>query len=141
MVQVRFYNGESFDYSSDENVMRKEIEKFSKDDLKGLPQISKDFTQKIFEKGFIELLSDKPFNKLNFMIKQIPSLLKLKSYQSVYSLVSNYIKNEKLRRVFSMHPLLVGGNPFTTTSIYAFNTLSREKMGNTLRYGNYWKYS
>ena len=43
------------------------------------------------------------------MIKQIPALLNLKSYQSVYKLVSKYISDEKLRRVFSMHPLLVGG--------------------------------
>ena len=61
------------------------------------------FTKKS-DKGFTEL-SDKPFNNLIFMLKQIPSLLKLKSYKSVYSLVSNYISNEKLRRVFSMHPL------------------------------------
>jgi phytoene desaturase len=30
-----------------------------------------------------------------------------------------YIKNDKLRRVFSFQPLLVGGNPFSTTSIYS----------------------
>ena len=56
------------------------------------------------------------------MLKQLPSLLKLKSYKSVYALVSSYIKNEKLRRMLSMHPLLVGGNPFTTTSIYSIGT-------------------
>ena len=62
-------------------------------------------------------------------MKQIPSLLKLKSYKSVYSLVSNYISNEKLRRVFSMHPLLVGGNPFTTTSIYTLILFLEKKWG------------
>ena len=74
-------------------------------------------------------MSDKPFNNLVFMIKQIPSLLNLKSYKSVYGLVSNYISNEKLRRVFSMHPLLVGGNPFTTTSIYALILFLEKKWG------------
>jgi len=63
------------------------------------------------------------------MMKQIPSLLKLKSYKSVYSLVSNYISNEKLRRVFSMHPLLVGGNPFSTTSIYTLILFLEKKWG------------
>ena len=62
-------------------------------------------------------------------MKQIPSLLKLKSYKSVYSLVSNYISNEKLRRVFSMHPLLVGGNPFSTTSIYTLILFLEKKWG------------
>ena len=60
------------------------------------------------------------------MLKQIPALLNLKSYKSVYGLVSNY-SNEKLRRVFST-PLLVGGNPFTTTSIYTL-ILFLEKNG------------
>ena len=63
------------------------------------------------------------------MIKQIPSLLKLKSYKSVYSLVSSFISNEKLRRVFSMHPLLVGGNPFSTTSIYTLILFLEKKWG------------
>ena len=70
------------------------------------------------------------------MLKQIPTLLNLKSYKSVYGLVSNYISNEKLRRVFSMHPLLVGGNPFTHhINIYSDSIL--EKMGNSLFYGWY----
>ena len=53
------------------------------------------------------------------MLKQIPSLLKLKSYLTVSQLVNKYIKNANLRAAFSIHPLLVGGNPFSTTSIYA----------------------
>ena len=63
------------------------------------------------------------------MMQQLPALLKLKSYKSVYSLVSSYIKNEKLRRMLSMHPLLVGGNPFTTTSIYGLILYLEKKWG------------
>ena len=63
------------------------------------------------------------------MLKQIPALLKLKSYKSVYNLVSSYIKNDKLRRMLSMHPLLVGGNPFTTTSIYGLILYLEKKWG------------
>ena len=63
------------------------------------------------------------------MMQQLPALLKLKSYKSVYSLVSTYIKNEKLRRMLSMHPLLVGGNPFTTTSIYGLILYLEKKWG------------
>jgi phytoene desaturase len=36
----------------------------------------------------------------------------------VYSKVSSFFRNEKLRTVFSFHPLLIGGNPFTTTAFY-----------------------
>tara|TARA_B100000945_G_scaffold228265_1_gene184814 strand:+ start:1327 stop:2793 length:1467 start_codon:yes stop_codon:yes gene_type:complete len=122
-----FDDGETFDYSGNEKLMEKEIKKFSEDDFKGYNKLVS-FTEKIFNKGFTDL-SDKPFNNLSFMLKQIPSLLNLKSYKSVYSLISNYISNEKLRRVFSMHPLLVGGNPFTTTSIYALILFLEKKWG------------
>ena len=122
-----FSDGEIFDYSGNEKSMEREIKKFSEKDYDGYNKLVK-FTKKIFDKGFTDL-SDKPFNNLSFMLKQIPSLLNLKSYQSVYGLVSNYISNEKLRRVFSMHPLLVGGNPFTTTSIYALILFLEKKWG------------
>ena len=122
-----FSDGKTFDYSGDEKSMEKEIQKFSDKDFEGYNNLVK-FTEKIFNKGFTDL-SDKPFNNLIFMIKQIPALLNLKSYQSVYKLVSKYISDEKLRRVFSMHPLLVGGNPFSTTSIYTLILFLEKKWG------------
>jgi len=111
-----FNDGKTFDYNGDDKAMEEQVKKFSSKDFIGYKNLV-NFTKKIFDKGFTDL-SDRPFNNLIFMLKQVPALLKLKSYKSVYSLVSNYISNEKLRRVFSMHPLLVGGNPFSTTSIY-----------------------
>ena len=122
-----FEDGKTFDYSGDEKSMNIQIEKFSKDDLPGFKKLIS-FTEKIFDKGFTEL-STKPFNNIGFMIKQIPALLKLKSYQSVYKLVSSFVSNERLRRVFSMHPLLVGGNPYTTTSIYTLILYLEKKWG------------
>ena len=122
-----FSDGKTFDYSGDEKSMEKEIKKFSDKDFEGYKNLVK-FTEKIFNKGFTDL-SDKPFNNIFFMIKQIPALLNLKSYQSVYKLVSKYISDEKLRKVFSMHPLLVGGNPFTTTSIYTLILFLEKKWG------------
>ena len=122
-----FCDGQTFDYSGDENSMEREVKKFSSKDFEGYKNLVS-FTEKIFNKGFTDL-SDKPFNNINFMLRQIPALLSLKSYKSVYQLVSNYISNEKLRRVFSMHPLLVGGNPFTTTSIYTLILFLEKKWG------------
>ena len=122
-----FNDGETFDYSGNSKSMEEQVKKFSTVDYEGYKKLV-NFTEKIFDKGFTDL-SDKPFNNLVFMMKQIPSLLKLKSYKSVYSLVSNYISNEKLRRVFSMHPLLVGGNPFSTTSIYTLILYLEKKWG------------
>ena len=122
-----FNDGDTFDYTGNDESMEKQVKKFSSKDYAGYKKLV-NFTEKIFDKGFTDL-SDKPFNNLVFMMKQIPSLLKLKSYKSVYSLISNYISNEKLRRVFSMHPLLVGGNPFSTTSIYTLILFLEKKWG------------
>jgi phytoene desaturase len=122
-----FEDGKKFDYSGDEDLMKKQIEKINKNDVKGYEELVK-FTKKIFDKGFTEL-ADIPFDKPLVMMRQLPALLKLKSYKSVYSLVSSYIKNEKLRRMLSMHPLLVGGNPFTTTSIYGLILYLEKKWG------------
>tara|TARA_B100000161_G_scaffold263935_1_gene236185 strand:- start:353 stop:1807 length:1455 start_codon:yes stop_codon:yes gene_type:complete len=122
-----FEDGYQFDYSGNEKSMINQIEKINKKDVEGYKKLV-EFTGRIFDKGFTEL-SDIPFNKPSFMIKQIPALLGLKSYKSVYSLVSSYIKSEKLRRMLSMHPLLVGGNPFTTTSIYGLILYLEKKWG------------
>ena len=125
--QFIFEDNSKFNYSGNETEMKKQIEKIDKDDVAGYEKLV-NFTKKIFDKGFTEL-ADVPFDKPIVMIQQLPSLLKLKSYKSVYSLVSSFIKNEKLRRMLSMHPLLVGGNPFTTTSIYGLILYLEKKWG------------
>ena len=85
-----YEDGNQFDYSGDEEEMKKQIKEINKDDVKGYEKLVK-FTKKIFDKGFTEL-ADVPFDKPLVMMKQLPALLKLKSYKSVYSLVSKYIK-------------------------------------------------
>ncbi len=122
-----FDDGSHFDYSGNEEKIKNQIEKINKNDVNGYIDLI-NFTKKIFDKGFSEL-ADVPFDKPIKMINQLPTLLNLKSYKSVYSLVSSYIKNEKLRRILSMHPLLVGGNPFTTTSIYGLILYLEKKWG------------
>ena len=125
--QFIFEDKTKFNYSGDEIEMKSQIEKLNKEDVNGYEKLV-NFTKKIFDKGFLEL-ADVPFDKPFVMMQQLPALLKLKSYKSVYSLVSTYIKNEKLRRMLSMHPLLVGGNPFTTTSIYGLILYLEKKWG------------
>ena len=125
--QFVFEDNSKFNYSGNETEMKKQISEISKQDVEGYEKLV-NFTKKIFDKGFTEL-SDVPFDRPLVMMKQLPALLKLKSYKSVYSLVSSFIKNEKLRRMLSMHPLLVGGNPFTTTSIYGLILYLEKKWG------------
>ena len=125
--QFVFEDKSKFDYSGNETEMKNQIEKLSKEDVVGYEKLVS-FTKKIFDKGFTEL-ANVPFDRPFVMLQQLPALLKLKSYKSVYSLVSSFIKNEKLKRILSMHPLLVGGNPFTTTSIYGLILYLEKKWG------------
>ena len=113
--RIYFHDGSFFNYSTvEENLAQ--IAKISPDDVQGYKKMMKSI-EPIFQKGFLEL-SDKPFKSLFSMLKIGPPLLKLGAYRSVYSYVSKYIKNKKLRMVFTYHPLLIGGNPFKITSIY-----------------------
>jgi phytoene desaturase len=83
-------------------------------------------TKAIFEKGFVEL-ADQPFLHVRDMLRIAPDLIRLQSHQTVYDYVARFIQDDFLRRCFSFHPLLVGGNPFDATSIYAMiHYLERE---------------
>ena len=115
--RFHFHDGQTFDYSQTIQKTKMEMKKFSIEDANNYEKLLK-ASKSIFDVGFTEL-ADKPFNSFFFMLKQIPALLKLKSYLTVSQLVNKYIKNKNLRAAFSIHPLLVGGNPFSTTSIYA----------------------
>ena len=115
--RFHFNNGESFDYAQSIEDTKKDMKKFSINDANNYEKLLK-ASKSIFDVGFTKL-AHRPFNSFLFMVRQIPSLLKLKSYLTVAQLVNKYIKNPNLRAAFSIHPLLVGGNPFSTTSIYA----------------------
>lgn len=123
----RIFNseGKKFDYNSDPDFVLSEIERWNSRDKQGYTDFLKS-TKAIFNKGFVEL-ADQPFHNLWDMVKVIPDLMRLQSHKTVYRYVSKYIENDFLRRVFSFHPLLVGGNPFDTTSIYTMiHYLERE---------------
>ena len=123
---VRFEDGSVFHYNGDrENILR-QIREFNPSDVDGyLRFLAK--TERIFQKGF-ELI-DKPFTRFTDMVRIMPDLVRLQSHKSVAALVNGYIKDERLRQVFSFHPLLIGGNPFQSTSIYALIHKLEQEFG------------
>ena len=119
------HNGRHFDYNDDPDFILNEIEKWNPRDKEGYQRFMKT-TKAIFEKGFVEL-ADKPFLHMTDMLRVAPDLIRLQSQKSVYKYASQFIENEFLRRCFSFHPLLIGGNPFDAPSIYAMiHYLERE---------------
>jgi phytoene desaturase len=115
--RIEFHDGRWFEYNGDEQETARKIAAFSPGDETGYLEMIRR-TRAIFEKGFVEL-SDRPFLRFTDMLRVAPDLVRLQSYRTVWSFVSQYVKDPLLRRVLSFHPLLVGGNPFQTTSIYA----------------------
>ncbi len=125
--RIRFHDGEVFDYTGDAEAMRREVGRFSPADVAGYERFLI-ASEAIFRVGF-EKLAHVPFDSWMSMARIVPEMVRLQSFRSVYGLVSSYIKNERLREVLSFHPLLVGGNPFTTTSIYTLIAFLERKWG------------
>jgi phytoene desaturase len=124
----RIFNdeGRGFNYwSSTENTIE-EIRKFSPGDVDGYVKFVK-FTEQVF-KSF-QGLTDRPFLALGDMLKIMPDIIRLQAFWGTYFRVSQFIKDEFLRRVFSFHPLLVGGNPFDTPSVYTLVAQFEKQWG------------
>jgi phytoene desaturase len=115
--RIVFHDGRVFDYTGNETEIVEQIKRFNPDDVPGYLEFVKQ-SRAIFERAFIDL-ADRPFSSFADMLRVAPDLVRLRSHESVYRLVSRYIKDPALRVVFSFHPLLVGGNPFQSSSIYA----------------------
>lgn len=114
--RLRWADGTEFDYVGSEAELLTQIRKLSPTDVDGYKRFA-DYTRKVFDKGYVEL-GAAPFLRFRDMIAVTPDLMRLRAQSSVYKTVSRFIKNEYLRQAFSFHPLLVGGNPMDTSSIY-----------------------
>lgn len=110
-------DGSTFDYSNDEAALRAEIAKLSPADVDGYDRFL-DYSKGVYEQGYVKL-GAVAFLDFASMIKAAPALMKYQAWRSVYSIVSSYVEDERLRQALSFHTLLVGGNPMTTSSIYA----------------------
>lgn len=123
--RVMFHDGAWFDYGGTIEQTLEQIRKFEPADCDGYLKFLA-HSKRIFEVGFVEL-GDKPFDTILSMIRCAPQMIKLGAWRTVWQMAKKYIRNDKLRRVFSFQPLLVGGNPFNTTSIYSLiHFLERE---------------
>ena len=115
--RLNWTDGTNFDYSNDETQLRQQIAKLNPRDVAGYEAFL-GYSAAVFEEGYVKL-GAVPFLDFASMIKAAPALIKQQAWRSVYSMVSSYIEDPRLREAFSFHTLLVGGNPMTTSSIYA----------------------
>ena len=114
--RFHFADGSQFDYRASVEDTLTEIRRFSPEDANGYLKLLEK-SKKVYDVGFKKLVH-RPFIRIWDMVKQVPALLILKCYKTVSQMVNSHLKHPLIRQAFSIHPLLVGGNPFKTTAIY-----------------------
>ncbi|NCW46330.1 MAG: hypothetical protein EBV77_12890, partial [Gemmatimonadaceae bacterium] len=72
---------------------------------------------KLYRVGYEEL-GDADFSSFASMIRAFPDLIRLGAFSNLWSFTKRFFRDRRVRQAFSLQPLLVGGNPLTTTSIY-----------------------
>jgi phytoene desaturase len=112
-----FDDGTALNYSGDVEVMASQIEAFNPPDVAGYQRLSA-HADELCRIGY-DALSAVPFHSRRTMLKALPDMARLRADRSVYQLVAKHLTDDRLRQAFSVHPLLVGGNPLATTSIYS----------------------
>jgi phytoene desaturase len=125
--RFRFPDGDTFDYGGTIEDTLAEIRRIEPADCDGYMRLLA-HSEKLFNKGFTGL-ADAPFHNIGAMLTQAPALVKLGAYRSVWQMISKHLKSPKLRQAFSIQPLLVGGSPFDTTSIYGLIHYLERKWG------------
>jgi phytoene desaturase len=113
---IRFEDGSVFHYNGDREDLIRQVGEFSPEDVQGYERF-REKSWDIFNIGMP--LIDKPFLTVGSMMRAVPDLVRTRADVSVAGLAQKYMKDERLRQVFSFHPLLVGGNPFRSSSVYA----------------------
>ncbi|MBB4857269.1 phytoene desaturase [Novosphingobium chloroacetimidivorans] len=115
--RLNWPDGTTFDYSNDDASMRREFARVAPDDMAGYEDFLA-YSAGVYQEGYVKL-GHTPFLDFSSMIKAAPALARYQAWRSVYSMVSHFIKSEHMRQALSFHTLLVGGNPMTTSAIYA----------------------
>jgi phytoene desaturase len=114
--RIRFDDGTMMSCSADPEATRAEVARIAPEDLPGFERFMRD-SEAIYRVAFGEL-ADKPFHSFATLLRAAPDMIRLQGYRTVFDKVGDYFRNEKLRIAFSFHPLLIGGNPMTTTAYY-----------------------
>ena len=110
-------DGTTFDYSNDEPALAREIGRLDPADVAGYEAFL-EYSATVYREGYVKL-GAVPFLDFSTMVRAAPALVKNQAWRSVYAKVSSFVRNEKLRQALSFHTLLVGGNPMTTSALYA----------------------
>ncbi|AJA71154.1 phytoene desaturase [Pantoea eucrina] len=118
-------DGKVLNYDNNQPLLEQQIAAFNPQDVEGYRRFLA-YSQAVFKEGYLKL-GTVPFLNFRDMLRAGPQLGRLQAWRSVYDMVAKFIQDDHLRQAFSFHSLLVGGNPFATSSIYTLiHALERE---------------
>ena len=109
-------DGTTFDYVNDDEELDRQITALEPADVAGYQRFLR-YSEGVYAEGY-EKLGAVSFLDFKSMLHAAPKLARYQAWRSVYSIVSRFVRNEKLRQALSFHSLLVGGNPMTASAIY-----------------------
>ncbi len=125
--RLAWEDGDVFDYDGDGDAMLERIRARDPADADGYTRFV-EYSKKVFDTGYDKLAAT-PFLRFSDMVRVAPQLAALRADRSVYATVAKFVKNEHVRQALSFHALLVGGNPFETSSIYTLIHYLERKWG------------
>ncbi|MFM7216689.1 MAG: phytoene desaturase family protein [Bacteroidota bacterium] len=108
-------DGRTFDYLRDPEKAAAEVARFSPKDVDGYRRFVQG-TVDIF--NWFHPFTEKTFPTFLSFAKIFPHVLANGTWRTMYDYAAKFVKDDFIRQVCSFHPLLVGGNPFDTPSIY-----------------------
>jgi len=125
--RIRFDDGETLDCHGGQAAMEAEIARLSPQDVAGYGRFI-EHSRALFDVGFTRL-AHRPFGRFVDMLRVLPELIRLRGDRTVFTLADRCFSDPRLKIAFSLHPLLVGGNPFQTTAVYGLIAYLERRYG------------
>jgi phytoene desaturase len=125
--RLSYWDGTTLDLVPSVERQEKEIANLSPVDASAYRRFF-DHSQKLYEVGY-EQLGAADFSDFKSMLRMLPKLFRLGGFTTLWRHTGRFFSDPRVRQAFSLQPLLVGGNPLDTTSIYGLIHAMERKGG------------
>lgn len=115
--RIYFHDGTRFDYVGDSDRMRRQMAEIDSGDADRYEDFMRTI-EPIFDAVITDRLGSTPFDRISTLLGFVPRMVRLGGHRTVTRTVNRFFRDPRHRFLFSFHPLFVGGNPFSTPSIY-----------------------
>ncbi|MCX7864324.1 MAG: phytoene desaturase family protein [Novosphingobium sp.] len=117
IYRLNWPDGTTFDYCSDPAALRREIARIAPEDLAGYDDFLS-YCNAAHQDAYAGL-ADRPLLRLRDMLRAAGMLARHQPWRSVHAMVCAHVRHPRLREALSFSTLLFGGNPLTTSAVYA----------------------